>query len=70
MELKQAVSLTLEQKIVTGAPDGVTIVRDLPGGWLAIVAKHPAKKPLVDYLKHPSEYLMGAALRNAERWAA
>lgn len=62
--------MTMEQSLLASAPNGVSIVRDLPGGWLAIVAKHPAKRGLVDYLKHPNETLMNFALASAERYAA
>ena len=62
--------MTLEQSLISSAPNGVSIVHDLPGGWLAIVAKHPAKRPFVDYLKHPPETLMSYALAAAQRYAA
>ena len=62
--------MTLEQSLIANAPTGVSVVRDLPGGWLAIVAKHPAKRALVNYLKHPPEILMNYTMAMAERWAA
>jgi hypothetical protein len=61
---------SLERSIIDEAPAGVSVVRDLPGGWLAIIAKHPNKVPLVDYTKHPSETLMAYKMAAAERWAA
>jgi hypothetical protein len=61
---------TLKQSIIEAAPNGVSVVRDLPGGWLAIIAKHPNKVPLVDYTKHPDERLMAFKMAVAERWAA
>lgn len=62
--------MTMHERIVAEAPIGVSVVHDLPGGWLAIVAKHPDKVPLVDYTKHPNETLMAYKLAVAERWAA
>ena len=61
--------MTLEQSLIARSPPGVTVHEDLPGGWLAIVAIHPAKRPYVDYLKHPSETLRAYAMGVAERWA-
>ena len=61
--------MTLEQSLISSAPNGVSIVHDLPGCWLAIVAKHPAKRGYVDYLKHPSETLMNYGLAAASRYA-
>jgi hypothetical protein len=61
---------TLEQSIIDAAPNGVSVVNDLPGGWTAIVAKHPNKVPLVDYTKHPPEALLRFKMAVAERWAA
>lgn len=61
---------TLEQAILDKAPMGVSVVHDLPGGWTAIVAKHPNKRPLVDYTKYPDERLMAYKMAVAERWAA
>lgn len=62
--------MTLEESILVSAPMGVSVIRDLPGGWLAIVAKHPNKVPLVDYTKDPCERLMAYKMAVAERWAA
>lgn len=62
--------MTLEQKILDAAPLGVSVIRDLPGGWLAIIAKHPDRLPLVDYAKHPDGRLMAYKMAAAERWAA
>lgn len=61
---------SMEQAIIDRAPPGVSVVRDLPGGWLAIIAKHPDKVPLVDYAKQPCERLMAYKMAVAERWAA
>lgn len=61
--------MTLNESLIASSPDGVSIHEGLPGGWLAIVAKHPRKVPLVDYLKHPPEVLMSYALAVADRWA-
>lgn len=48
---------------------GVSVVHDLPGGWLAIIARHPAKRAYVDYLKHPPKRHYAFAMAAAERWA-
>jgi hypothetical protein len=61
---------TLEQSLLDAAPNGVSVVRDLPGGWMAIIAKHPNKVPLVDYTKHPTDMLLRFKMAVAERWAA
>lgn len=62
-------SLTLQQSLVARSPLGVTVHEDLPGGWTAIVARHPDKVPFVDYLKHPSPTLFNYSMATATRWA-
>lgn len=70
MTFNQSITTSLEDSLVAFAPMGVSIVHDLPGGWLAIIARHPDKRAYVDYLKHPPEQLYAFALTAAERWAA
>lgn len=66
----EAVTSSMESRLISEAPMGVSVQRDLPGGWLCIIAKHPDKRTYVDYLKHPTETLMRYAMAVAENWAA
>lgn len=61
--------LTLHDSLIERSPFGVSTHHELPGGWMAIVAKHPRKVAMVRYLKSPPEALLRFTTEVAERWA-
>lgn len=69
-EMTEARPGSLHDSLIERSPLGVTVHEDLPGGWLAIVAKHPDKVPYVTYHKNPSPTLRAYSMAAAERWAA